>query len=90
MRTQKQATVLSPQFPPMTTLEGTIQRSDMGTGTWALVTRDGTNYEIYKGAPKDLLQPGIRVKVNGQIREDVMTIAMIGPVLEVKSFELLE
>lgn len=74
----------------MTTLEGTIQRSGMGTGTWALVTRDGTQYEIYKGAPKDLLQPGMRVKVNGQIREDVMTIAMIGPVLEVKSFELIE
>jgi len=74
----------------MTTIEGTIQRSGMGAGTWALVTRNGTNYEIHKGAPKDLLQPGIKVRVNGQIRDDVMTIAMIGPVLEVKSFELLD
>lgn len=74
----------------MTTLEGTIQRSGMGAGTWALVTHDGTHYEIHKGAPKDLLQPGIKVKVNGQIRDDVMTIAMIGPVLEVKSFERVE
>ena len=73
----------------MTTLEGTIQRSGMGAGTWALVTRDGTSYEIHKGAPKDLLQPGIQVRVKGQMRDDVMTIAMIGPVLEVKSFELI-
>lgn len=74
----------------MITVEGTIQRSDMGAGTWALVARDGTSYEIHKGAPKELLQPGTQVRVKGQIRDDVMTIAMIGPVLEVKSFELLE
>lgn len=74
----------------MITVEGTVQRSGMGAGTWALVTRDGTNYEIYKDAPKDLLKPGLQVRVKGQVREDVMTIAMIGPVLEVKSFELME
>ncbi|NJO41801.1 MAG: hypothetical protein HC769_20865 [Cyanobacteria bacterium CRU_2_1] len=74
----------------MITVEGSVQRSGMGAGTWALVTRDGTSYEIHPGAPKDLLQPGARVRVKGEVREDVMTIAMIGPVLEVKSFELLE
>ena len=72
------------------TVEGTIQRSPMGTGTWALVTADGSTYEILKGAPKDLLQEGLQVKAKGQVREDVMTIAMIGPVLEVKSFEVIE
>lgn len=74
----------------MVTVEGTIQRSGMGAGTWALISRDGTSYEIHKGAPKDLLQPDAQVRVKGEIREDVMTIAMIGPVLEVKSFEWLE
>ena len=72
------------------TVEGTIQRSPMGTGTWALVTHDGSTYEILKGAPKELLQAGLQVKAKGQVREDVMTIAMIGPVLEVKSFEVIE
>jgi hypothetical protein len=63
----------------------------MGTGTWALVTPDGSTYEILKGgAPKDLLQEGLQVKAKGKVREDVMTIAMIGPVLEVKSFEVIE
>jgi hypothetical protein len=71
-------------------VEGTVQRSDLGAGTWVLVTRDGTTYEILKGAPHDLLQPGLQVKVKGQVREDVMTIAMIGSVLEVKSFELVK
>jgi hypothetical protein len=72
------------------TVEGTVQRSPMGTGTWALVTRDGSTYEILKGAPQELLQEGLQVKAKGQVREDVMTLAMIGPVLEVKSFEAIE
>lgn len=71
------------------TVTGTIQRSDMGAGTWALVTDDGETYEVYKGAPKELLKSGQKVKVQGQVREDVMTFAMIGPVLEVKSFEVI-
>lgn len=71
------------------TVKGTIQRNDMGAGTWAIVTDDGVTYEVHKGAPKDLLKSGQKVKVQGQIREDVMTFAMIGPVIEVKSFEVI-
>lgn len=74
----------------MIIIEGVIQRSGMGMGTWALVTREGVTYEILKGAPKELLQPNLAVQVKGQIREDVMTVAMIGPVLEVRSFELVK
>lgn len=71
------------------TVKGTIQSSNMGPGTWALVTDDGITYEVYQGAPKELLKSGQKVKVQGQVREDVMTFAMIGPVLEVKSYEVI-
>jgi hypothetical protein len=70
------------------TVTGTIQHRDIGTGAWALVTDDGVTYEILRGADKNLLQAGQKAKVTGKVREDVMTIAMIGQVLEVKSFEL--
>lgn len=69
------------------TLTGSIERSPMGGDTWSLVTPDGT-YEIYQGAPADLLQPGLNVTVDGRIRDDVMSIAMIGPIVEVISFEI--
>ncbi|MBK4731723.1 hypothetical protein JJD41_17890 [Oxynema sp. CENA135] len=69
-------------------LSGTIERREMGTGAWALVADDGQTYEIYEGAPSDLLKPGQKVKVNGRIRDDVMTLAAIGPVLQVDGFEL--
>ncbi|AFY51018.1 hypothetical protein Nos7524_5295 [Nostoc sp. PCC 7524] len=71
------------------TLTGTIERRQVGMGAWALVTDDGTTYEILKGADKELLKAGQKAQVTGQVREDVMTIAMIGPVLEVKSFEVI-
>jgi len=45
------------------TVTGTIQR---GTWAWALVTDDGVTYEVHKGAPKDLLKSGQKVKVQGQ------------------------
>lgn len=71
------------------TTTGTIQRREIGPGAWALVTDEGVTYEILRGADKNLLKPGQKVKVTGQVREDVMTIAMIGPVVEIKSFEVL-
>ncbi len=69
------------------TVQGTVQKSSMGTGTWALVAKDGQTYEIHQGAPSDLLKDGQQVTVEGTIRTDVMTMAMIGPVLEVSGFE---
>jgi hypothetical protein len=73
----------------MITLTGTIQRREIGTGTWAIATDDGATYEIFRGADRELLKTGQKAKVTGLVREDIMTMAMIGPVFEVKSFELI-
>lgn len=70
------------------TVTGTIEKKGFGFGTWALVTDDGTTYEL-KDAPAELQQEGIQVEVKGKIREDVMTIAMIGAVLEIESYRIL-
>ncbi|MEC4817129.1 MAG: hypothetical protein SAK29_28245 [Scytonema sp. PMC 1069.18] len=70
------------------TVKGTIERRDIGTGAWALVTDEGVTYEILRGADKKLLQAGQKAQVTGQVRDDIMTAAAIGPVLEVKSFEV--
>jgi hypothetical protein len=70
-------------------LTGKIEHRDIGMGAWALITDDGTTYEILRGADKSLLKAGQKVEITGQVREDVMTTAMIGSVLEVKSFEVI-
>lgn len=68
------------------TVKGTIEYQQIGLGTWALVSETGETYEL-KNPPPELCQSGLKVQVRGVIREDVMTVAMIGPVLEVESFE---
>lgn len=68
---------------------GVIERKGFGPGTWALVTEAGETYEL-KDAPSELKKADLKVKVEGQVRDDVMTFAMIGPVLEVKSFKVIE
>jgi hypothetical protein len=70
-------------------VKGVIERKGLGPGTWALVTDSGETYEL-KDAPDELKKSDLKVKVEGQVRDDVMTIAMIGPVLEVKSFKVLD
>ncbi len=68
---------------------GKMEMKGFGFGVWALVTEDGTTYEL-KDYPAELEQAGIKVEVTGKIREDVMTMAMIGPVLEVESYKNLD
>ncbi|NJK37180.1 MAG: hypothetical protein HC835_03490 [Oscillatoriales cyanobacterium RM2_1_1] len=69
------------------TVQGKVERQGFGPGTWALVTTDQT-YEL-KNAPPELQKTGIMAEVTGEIRRDMMTLAMIGPVLAVESFNLL-
>ena len=67
---------------------GTVEKKGFGFGTWALVADDSKTYEL-KDPADELKQEGIKVEVTGKIREDVMTMAMIGAVLEVESYKLL-
>ena len=66
---------------------GKIEKKGFGFGVWALVTEDGKTYELYQ-PPSELCKPISQVKIEGKIREDIMTAAMIGKVLEVTSFSI--
>lgn len=70
------------------TVTGVIQRKGFGTGAWAIDADNGKSYELHN-PPKELQEAGLKVKVEGEIRDDVMSFAMIGQILEVKQFEIL-
>ena len=70
------------------TVNGVVQRKGFGTGTWAIDAEDGKTYELHN-PPADLQQAGLKVKVEGDIRDDVMSFAMVGQILEVKRFDRL-
>jgi len=67
-------------------VSGKVGKKGFGFGVWALETEDGKVYELKDPAP-ELTQITKSVTVEGVIREDIMTIAAIGPVLEVTSFQ---
>jgi hypothetical protein len=69
------------------TVKGRIEQKGFGFGVWALVTKDGTAYEL-KDPPEELSQPLASVTIEGVIREDIMTMAAIGQVLEIKSYKI--
>ncbi|PSB19504.1 hypothetical protein C7B65_11340 [Phormidesmis priestleyi ULC007] len=69
------------------TVKGVIDRKGFGAGTWAIDSEQGETYEIHN-PPSELQKKGLKVKIEGKIRDDIMTLAMIGPVLEVKKFEI--
>ncbi|MBK1986459.1 hypothetical protein A0J48_002665 [Sphaerospermopsis aphanizomenoides BCCUSP55] len=71
------------------TVTGKIERRNIGLGAWAFVTDEGVTYEIPKGTDKNLLKSGQTARITGKVRDDLMTIAMIGSVLEVHSFEVI-
>jgi hypothetical protein len=73
----------------MKVLTGKIEYKDLGSGAWALVADNGETYEL-RNTHEDLHKEGQKVKIEGKIRNDVVSFAMIGTVLEVTSFEVLE
>jgi len=64
-------------------VKGEIKYNSIGLGTWTLVSDTGKVYEIYKPS-QDLRKEGLIVEVEGIIRDDIMTVAMVGKVLEIK------
>ena len=69
-------------------ITGKVSWIEQGSGSWGLIGDDGKTYELYgKKAEEMSAMEGKQVTVTGKVREDVMTTAMIGPVLEVESFE---
>jgi len=69
-------------------ITGKIDKKGFGTGTWAIVTETGQVYEL-NWLPRELQKIGIEVEIEGVIREDIMTLAMIGPVLEIENYQIL-
>ncbi len=69
-------------------LTGRIVYRDLEGGVWVLEGDDGRTYQL-AGGDRKIKKDGQRVEVEGQIQKDVMTIHMVGPVLDVASYRFL-
>lgn len=72
----------------MMKIKGKISYRAIATGTWIIVTEKGDIYELYN-SPQEILKDGLAVLLEGKIREDIMTVAMVGKVFEVISYSYI-
>jgi hypothetical protein len=72
----------------MSKFVGTARRNDLEGGHWQLVADDGTEY-VLDGAPTTggALVDGARVEIEGSVDRGVLSFAMTGPTLKVKSIK---
>lgn len=65
------------------TIEGRVEKDDLGPGAWTLVTDDGRRFAL-QARDADRLQDGQRVVVEGKVQADAVGIGMTGdPALRV-------
>jgi hypothetical protein len=67
---------------------GKVDRVEFGSGAWILKTDSGETYELMN-MPAELADIKSKVEITGTIRDDVMSFAMVGSILEVESFKQL-
>ena len=60
-----------------------MHRSNVEGGCWVFRTTDGQSYELTGEAAKDLLREGLRAEIVVKPRRDVMSICMVGKIVEV-------
>ena len=70
-------------------IAGTVEYIDIGTGTWAILSDTDEQYEIWQPAPVAILQEGLKVTVTAKIRDDIMSMAAIGDVIEIEDFHIV-
>ncbi len=69
-------------------LSGKVSFRDLETGVWVLEADDGQTY-LLAGGDRKLKKNGARIEVEGDVDRDSVTLAMVGPRLVVKRYNLI-
>ncbi len=67
---------------------GTIQFRDLETGVWVIEADDGKTY-LLRGGDRRLKKSGARIEAEGSVMSDALTVEMVGPQFQVKSYRFL-
>lgn len=69
-------------------VRGTVLQPDGGVGcsSWGIRSEDGTSYEI-TNLPSEFRSPGLAVTARLQLRHDMRSTCMSGPIAEVIEIE---
>jgi Protein of unknown function (DUF5818) len=69
----------------MSTVTGKVAFRDVETGVWVLEADDGKTY-LLAGGDRKIKKNGARIEAEGDLDEDSVSFAMVGPRFVVKSY----
>ena len=69
-------------------LTGKVAFRDIETGIWVLEGDDGKTYQL-DGGDRKIKKDGGRIEAEGDVVKDAVTIGMVGPVFEVKTYRFV-
>jgi hypothetical protein len=69
-------------------LTGKVAFRDVETGIWVLEGDDGRTYQL-AGGDRKIKKAGGRIEAEGEVVKDAVTIGMVGPVFEVKTYRFV-
>ncbi len=73
-------------------IEGTLEYLDIEMGCWVVTDNQGVHYELHGPLADQIKRPeniGQKIRISGQIRRDLASICMVGPIFEVTAYEFL-
>lgn len=70
-------------------LTGRVAYRDLEGGVWVLEGDDGRTYQL-DGGDRHLKQDGKRVRADGDLKNQQLSIQMAGPIFRVKSYQILD
>lgn len=68
--------------PSAFVIDGTVRFLDIEGGCWGIFGEDGVTYEPL-GIPREFLKDGLKVRAAVKLRPDLLSICMIGTIVEV-------
>jgi hypothetical protein len=68
---------------------GTVTHFDLEGGFWAVNGDDGKTYDPSGGLPTEFQKEGLRVRMEARTRPDMVSIHMVGTIVEIKKIERL-
>jgi hypothetical protein len=67
---------------------GEVKFKDLETGIWVIEGDDGKTY-LLAGGDRQIKKPGSRIEAEGELDQDSLNIAMVGPRFVVKTYRFI-
>ena len=80
---------VAPKDPNLVTVNGTVRFITFEGGFWAIRGDDNVTYDPLGGLPAAFQSEGLRVRIEARRRNDMASIHMAGPIIEIISINKL-